>query len=44
MSGFDIGPAGDLAIFTNNNDDMFNISSDFGPSFILDQGHERGIR
>ena len=40
---FDIGPAGDLAIFTNNNDDMFNISGDIGPNFILDQGHERGI-
>ena len=25
MSSFDIGPSGDLAIFTNNsNDDMFN--------------------
>lgn len=42
-SGFDIGPAGDLAIFTNNNDDMFNISGDIGPNFILDQGHDRGI-
>lgn len=42
MSGFDIGPAGDLAIFTNN-DDMFNISTDIGPNFILDQGHDRGV-
>jgi len=43
MSGqFDIGPSGDLAIFTNN-DDMFNISTDIGPNFILDQGHDRGI-
>ncbi len=39
---FDIGPAGDLAIFTNN-DDMFNISTDVGPSFILNQGFDRGI-
>jgi len=42
MSGFDIGDTGDLAIFSNN-DDMFNISTDFGPNFILDQGHDRGI-
>jgi hypothetical protein len=40
---FNIGPAGDLAIFTNTNDDMFNISGDIGPNFILDQGYDRGI-
>jgi hypothetical protein len=39
---FDIGPSGDLAIFTNN-DDMFNISTDVGPSFILNQGFDRGV-
>lgn len=39
---FDIGPAGDLAIFTNN-DDMFNISTDVGPSFILNQGFDKGV-
>lgn len=37
---FDIGgPAGDLAIFTNN-DDMFNINTDIGPNLILDQGND----
>jgi uncharacterized membrane protein YgcG len=41
---FDIGPSGDLAIFTNNSEDMFNIGGDLGgPNLILDQGNNRGI-
>lgn len=39
---FDIGGTDGLNIFTNN-DDMFNISTDIGPGFILDQGNEQGI-
>jgi len=42
MANFDIGQADGLSIFTNN-DDMFNISTDVGPSFILNQGFDRGI-
>lgn len=41
MPGFDIGQTDGLSIFTNN-DDMFNISTDVGPSFILNQGFDRG--
>jgi Family of unknown function (DUF5767) len=40
---FDIGPAGDLSIFTNSNDDVFNISGDTGPSLILEQGFDSKI-
>jgi hypothetical protein len=35
---FDIGQSGDLAIFTNNSEDIFNTNGDLGPSFTLDQG------
>ena len=35
---FDIGPSEDLAIFTNDSDDVFNTSG--GPSFSLDQGND----
>jgi hypothetical protein len=42
MASFDIGSTDGLSIFANN-DDMFNISTDIGPDFILDQGHDRGI-
>ncbi len=40
---FDIGPAGDLAIFTNTQDDLFNISGDIGPSFIIDSGQDSKV-
>jgi len=42
-SKFDMGPSGDLAIFTNNSEDMFNIDGDLGPTFTLDQGSGGGI-
>jgi hypothetical protein len=35
---FDIGPSEDLAIFTNDSDDVFNTNG--GPSFSLDQGND----
>ena len=42
-STFDIGPSGDLAIFTNNAQDIFNTDGDLGPNFLLEQGPDRGI-
>lgn len=43
---FDIGQTDGLSIFTNadgNDDNIFNINTDIGPSFTLDQGREGGI-
>jgi len=35
---FDIGASDGLKIFTNNSDDIFNIDSDLGPNFLIEQG------